>query len=126
MKINVNNIEKLTEVINVVEERAKVRTVLPSNVAYYIGAELEKVLFNKGLPKKEWKGLRFKFNPNAQDFPRAYKYNPEATVVTVERFASGWFVVNVSRDYCSNKRWEMLGKLNDSQEQAILKNFYKF
>ena len=126
MKINVNNIEKLTEVINTVEERAKVRTVLPSNVAYYIENQLEQSLSDKGLPKKDWKGLKFTFNPNADRFPRAYRYEPEATLVNIERFASGWFVTKVWRGYCTSRRWEMRGKLSESQEQAILKNFYEF
>lgn len=126
MKINVNAIEKLETVINAAQERAKVRTIKASSIAFYIEAYLEPMLTAKGLPKKYWQGLKLIYNSNAQAFPNAYKGSPEATLVTIERFASGWFVTNVWRGYCTNKKWEMATKLTEDQEKAILKNFYEF
>ena len=126
MKINVNAIETLQSAFAPVQERASVRTMNPEMLATRIENQLEPMLTAKGLPKKCWKGLRFIHNANAQTFPHAYKYSPEATLVTIERSSNDWFVTDVRRGYCTNKTWELVGKLTEEQEAAILKSFYKF
>ncbi len=99
MKINTNNTNKLNSAIDQVEgDRCSVRLIDADTIAQHV-AEIETMLC-KILYKKNWAGLKFNIDPNAQDFPNAYKGKPESTQATVERTASGWFVTELKRDRC--------------------------
>jgi len=121
MKIKMveKNREKLLAAIEYAQRWATVRCTFPSYVEALIKV-LETSLSSKGLPKKLWVGMRFVLNPNAQRFPHAYKYCPEATVVEITRCNSGWFMTGAYRGTCTDKRITLQSKLTADQEQAIL------
>ncbi len=98
MKINIKNIEKLTLAINEAEGRAQVRTITPkdvNNAIEHIEAKLGHIL-----PKKQWQGLKFTIDPNAQTFPAAYNNTPMSTQVIIERGSTAWFAIYIARGKC--------------------------
>ena len=126
MKINIshnNNKEKVNEALAVVNKR--VRNSTHDDVVKLV-ERIERELERKGLLKKYWTGLRFQCNPYARVFPNAYKGVPAATYFTVERFASGWFLVDVERRECKSNRITLESVLNEEQKKAILYVFYNF
>jgi hypothetical protein len=124
MKVNVKDKEKVQEVLDYAQRRSKKRTVTVRNIDLMI-ADLEENLAVM-LPKALWKGLRFRLNYNAQKFPNAYKWMPEATIVYLERFASGWFVTNAQRSYCENSKVILLNEFSETQKEKILERMRKF
>lgn len=123
MKINVKNEKQINEVLNKVN--AKVRNANHQSVVAIVW-QIEKKLAEKGLPKKLWEGLSFFGDINAQKFPNAYKWTPESTQFKLQRFASGWFMVDAQRMCCKERMVTMACALNDEQKQAVVSNFYKF
>jgi len=49
-----------------------------------------------GLPVKLWKGARFRTWSGGR-VAKSYKYSRQATMVTLERRATGWFLVDVQQ-----------------------------
>jgi hypothetical protein len=123
MKINVKNEKQVNEALNKVN--AKVRNANHQSVVAIVW-QIEKKLAEKGLPKKLWEGLSFIGDINAQSFPNAYKWTPESTQFKLQRFASGWFMVDAQRMCCKERMVTMACALNDEQKQAVISNFYKF
>ena len=60
------------------QSAAKVRTIKGIDVINTI-TEIENRLYSI-LHKKDWDGLSFTIDENAQSFPAAYKYMPESTI----------------------------------------------
>lgn len=123
MKINVNNEHELNEKLHMAN--AKVRNADAQSVKAIV-FQIEKKLEEKGLSKKYWTGLSFWGDINAQVFPNAYKWSPDSTQFRIERFASGWFVTDIQRMYCSEKMVTFAGVLTDEQKEAIIQNFKRF
>lgn len=98
IRINVNNIEKINAAIATAEGRATARCITADDIHIMID-EIESTLI-KRMYKKDWAGLEFSVDPNAQSFPGAYRGTPESTQFTVMRKASGWFVTDISRMTC--------------------------
>lgn len=100
MKINTNNRQKIEAAINSAQgTRCTARLITYGDVLRAVEA-VEQRLIELGIPKVEWAGLRVACDPNAQDFPRAYKYTPEATLFVLMRGAAAWFVVSIDRSHC--------------------------
>jgi len=107
MKIKVSNKEKLSSVIEQVEARARVRCISVEDIedaVKHIEKRLSAVLF-----KKDWVGLSFSVSPHCGQMPNSYKGTPEATKFKLERSASGWVVVDVSRGYMDSVYISSLG-----------------
>jgi hypothetical protein len=125
MKINVTNTEKIQQEIDNVQADCRQRTINAQQVEMY-AKMLEERLEVRGIPKKLRVGFRFWVNPNAQNFPNAYKWVPMSTNFMLERFPSGWFVMAIMREYCSNKRISLKSVLTEEQKEAIIKKFCEF
>lgn len=123
MKININDKEKVDNVLGTVN--ARVRNVTHYGVMSFV-ERIERDLERKGLLKKYWTGLKFRCNPNAERFPNAYKGVPMATYFTVERYPSGWFLVGVERRECKMDFITLVSGLSEEQKQGVLDAFYKF
>ena len=102
MKINLNHTDKLNDAIESAEVRCNARLINADDIETEV-KEIEKFLAPL-LPKTQWKGARFEIDPNAQHFANSYKYTPESTHAVIERGATGWFIVDISRDRC----WQRL------------------
>ncbi len=127
MKININfnynDVVKVNEALAAVN--ARVRNATHDDVVKVV-KRIEKDLERKGLLKKYWTGLKFRCNPHARVFPNAYNGIPAATYFTVERFASGWFLVGVERSECKANCISLVSVLNEEQKKGVLYVFCKF
>ena len=123
MKININDKEKVNDVLGA--ENMRVRNATHYDVVNLV-ARIEHDLELKRLAKKYWTGLKFRCNPNPETFPHAYKGVPMATYFTVERYPSGWFLVGVERRECKIDFITLVSGLDEEQKQGVLDAFYKF
>lgn len=96
MKININNIEKLTVAIKEAEGRATARTVTVDRIKRV----LDEV--GAGIAKAKLNGTKVTYN-GAEHFPSAYKYRPESTHWTAENVRGKWYVTYIWRDTCPNR-----------------------
>ncbi len=62
--------------------------------------QLEKAL---GTTKKVMEGAKYAIDDNAQNFPRAYKYDPISTHCEVEMCKGKWRLTKVYRSTCGNQ-----------------------
>ena len=84
----------LGEAIKAAEGRATVRTICPAAVVEAL-VRVEETL---ELPsKKALEGVSVSVDLNAQDFPRAYKYNAESTQFKAVYKAGSWRVYDICR-----------------------------
>jgi len=123
-KTNVNATEKLEKIINGVQGKATARTISAKLVAQY-AEKLETKLNKMGLTKKLMKGMLVIVDPNAQDFPKAYKYEPISTTFYLERGSSDWFISSIDRTRCGNVEFLMVSKITPEQEKAIIDHQFK-
>ena len=123
-KTNVNATEKLDVIINGVQGKATARTISAKLVAQY-AEKLENKLSKMGLTKKLMKGMLVIVDPNAQDFPKAYRYEPISTTFYLERGSSDWFVSSIDRTRCGNVEFLIVSKITPEQEKAIIDHQFK-
>jgi len=123
-KTNVNATEKLEKIINGVQGKATARTISAKLVAQY-AEKLETKLNKMGLTKKLMKGMLVIVDPNAQDFPKAYKYEPISTTFYLERGSSDWFISSIDRTRCGNVEFLIVSKITPEQEKAIVNHQFK-
>lgn len=95
MKINVNDEDKIVNIIQKEEGRAEARIMVYCDI---IGAikSAEDSLQDENIPKKYWKGCRVFINPGK--VPSSYSWPAEGTFITLEKYTSGWFMVTCCRD----------------------------
>jgi hypothetical protein len=128
MKINVTNFDKIEQALAIANGRATVRLAHRQNAEAYV-VIIEKALTEKGIPKNLWKGLKFRVMPGAEKLPNAYfnKGAPSATSFTLERMASGWFMVAASRkEFYKSQMLTLLTAFTEEQKEAIISKAYKF
>lgn len=127
MKINVNNFKKIQEALDVANGKCRTRLVNRWNVESHV-IMIEKSLTTKGIPKKDWKGLKFSVQPDAEKLPNAYykKGIPTATQFILERGSNSWFMIDAKRTDMRTNRIEMLSKFSEKHIESIINNAYKF
>ena len=84
----------LTEAIEEAQKRCTARTI----DAYTVCRNLEEVERRLDLPKRALEGISVTVDPNAQDFPKAYKYTPESTVFSATYKSGSWKITEVTRE----------------------------
>lgn len=94
MIVNDKNKDKIISMIEDAENRATVRTITYDDVLTAIKV-IEQEL---GIPKVCMEGVVFRVDPNAQDFPKAYKYRPYSTQFTLTYRNRKWRIDEISRD----------------------------
>lgn len=94
MKVNLNNIEKLTAAIDAAQGKCRIRLLDVDDLDFAV-EHAEFCLTEAGIPKKAWKGVTVFVNFHTVSM--SYQFPPEGTVATIQRFASGWFVTAISR-----------------------------
>jgi hypothetical protein len=119
MKINVKNAEKVNATLDAVQCRAKVRLSSARDVSAAI-EQIEARLKTLKVPKKEWLGIKV-LDQRLERFAGAYKWRPDATLFTVERFKTGWFLTGARRDGCEGNPDESLYFGNEPAYQHLYK-----
>lgn len=110
-------INALQEAIKEAEGRATAR-----KISYHdIFTRIEAVEGKLKITKKAMNGIKICCDPNAQDFPKAYKYTPESTHFVAEYKNGSWRITNIFRDVCG--KHDIKIELTEEAEKAILENY---
>lgn len=91
----------VTSALDAVQARCTARTITAQDIVRVI-KEIEDRL-DMISTKKDAIGTIADVDINAQDFPNAYKYTPESTLITLERKSSGWVLKYVERNRCKSR-----------------------
>ena len=102
MKININNVDKITATIEAVESRSTARTIEDASQINACINDIENRL-STILPKTFWKGITARVDLNAQSFPNCYNGIPMSTIIRLERCSSGWFMTGIYRGETQTK-----------------------
>ena len=114
MKIDIDNIEKLSAAIKEAEGKATARTIEATQIQYTLH-EIE-----TGIAKKKLSGTQVHYT-GAEHFPNSYKYRPESTHWIAENINGKWYVVDIYRDTCPNRSsWNTEIIYSETAKQAIL------
>lgn len=116
------NRAKIDEFITKVEGRARERRLTVSDLTFYIDL-LEKKF--SMVTKKSLEGLKVEVNVNAQKFPNAYKFEPQATLVWVRRQGGQWVITDISRAKCTTHVFRIL-EFPEELKKAIIKSMEVF
>ena len=125
MKTNLSKRDEIEKTLAVLQIRSQTRTVTYDEIQILV-ARIEDTLKTLGIPKKLWDGMRFRIDANAQKFPNAYKYEPMSTIVKIQRFSKDWFIVDIARARCEERKVQIETAYTDEQKQAILIQARKF
>lgn len=87
---------------------------------YNVGLSLEKIETHLGISKKDMIGIIVIVDPNAQDFPNAYKYTPYSIYYTAERKPSGWDVKPFGKYRTARASRMAVIELTDRAKEAII------
>jgi hypothetical protein len=120
MKINLKDHDKIFAAIEAVQSRCSARR-LKYNSHISIIKLIEDRLKDLKVPKKHWNGMKFRWVEGMQQFPGKYNGRPEGTSIVVERFKSGWFLVECTRRCCDGSPNNELILLNESEYQKFFK-----
>ena len=106
IKITEANKEKIAAAIKEEEGRATARTASATDLFEAV-RDVTARLDNLGVLKKNRNGMEFHVCPEAQKFPSAYKYNPEATCFWIKGTATSWVLTSINRASCPAKKIQM-------------------
>lgn len=124
IKIEERNKEKINSELNAVQKRCTARTTYYEDVVDVVD-DIQKRL-DKLMYRKDQVGISAIADPNAQDFPSAYRGEPESTIIIVKRFPSGWFMTGCHRSYCCRSLHKISLKTNPEHEEAIINFVLKY
>ena len=119
MKVNIKNTEKIKAALAAAQPRARERLASVHDVRKAV-EQIEARLKCLQVPKKAWLGIRI-IDQRLERFAGAYKWLPEATHFTVERFTTGWFLVDAKRSGCEGNPDATLYFANEGEYQHLYK-----
>lgn len=99
-KINVQNPVKLQKFLDEVQKGCRAR-LLDIDDILYATRHAEATLKGLAIPKKIWRGCRVVIEP--ERVANNYDGRAEGTGATIERTATGWYVVALGREQCRKK-----------------------
>lgn len=94
MKINIKNTSKLILAIDNAQKNITARTVTVFDCIDAI-KQAEKKLKLLEVSPKYWKDCTIEIKP--EKVTNSYKYYASGTYVTIKRFATGWFMIDIGR-----------------------------
>lgn len=100
MKINIEHEERVTAAIDEAEGKAQARTLGINRIKDEV-EKAERQLSILRIPKKAWIGCKVELRP--ESVPNSYQHAAHGTHATIQRFSTGWFLVDVSRGYCNKE-----------------------
>ena len=98
MRINVNNVGKISAALQAVNGKAVAHTACSYDVQA-MAVQAEKTLENANFPVANRKGTVFVMASGSK-LPNSYKYRVIRTYVTLERGAKDWFMTDAICDDC--------------------------
>ena len=109
MRINVANMAKVDEVLDMVQGRCSARTITSGNVVDIC----EKVEARLGISKAAMDGIEVEADYHAQHFPGAYRYTPESTQISLVYKRGVWYLTDVRREHCKSPSKAIMVKLTE-------------
>jgi len=95
MRINLKDTDAVRAALAAVNGKAERHAyTLPSEIAA-VAYDAERALARLDVPKAARKGARY-VSQSSGNLPNAYKYKATGTVITLERGATAWFLVDVA------------------------------
>ena len=129
--IKINDTTKLQHFIDEAQKRTKQRNIKISDIQ-----EMSEKILKHCLKffsyKKDFYGMEFQCDPNAQHYPNSYSYTPDSTQFTLTYTRNGWRVSNIERKpqdkYNARDFWvSNLGfELNEDIPQQLQSMLTKF
>ena len=116
--IKESNRDKLQKELERIQKRTTARNISVDDL-FSIIKEIES---NLGIAKNKMVGIVADVDYNAQDFPRAYKYTPESTQITIQKVTSGWALTNIERYRCRTPKSKYILRLTDDAKKAIIES----
>lgn len=124
MKINVTNTEKLDAELARINGRATSHTAKPRIIRGQ-AESAERELQSKGLAKKDLPGVSAVFCSSPK-MPSAYKNTRLVNFITIERFATGWFVTKITKsEVYPDQDDDLSFKVSRKQADKITKHALK-
>jgi hypothetical protein len=118
--INYKNRERIEKAIAEAQGRATERTI---NFFTIMSAPLV-IKKEYGISMKALEGCVFWCDPNAQDFPNAYKYKAMSTQFRVEVSHGSFKVTAIVRDECFKAGRHLTARLTEDAKSAILAKMF--
>jgi len=118
MKINVENVKKVNEVLKTANGKASCRTLEYTDIISMI-EKIEKKLKTL-LHKKDWRGLTIDCDYNAQNFKSGYYFTPYSTQITLLRGTTSWFIIDCERSDCKPESKKFILYLTDTQKVQLV------
>lgn len=105
----------INEAIRAAEGRAKERRI---NIECILDAinDVEELL---NINKKAMEGISVDCDPNAQHFPKAYKFTPESTQFTIKFEHNKWWLTDIRRENCRNTKKAVIHHTEASKAALI-------
>lgn len=104
----------LTNAIKEVEGRASARTITAADIINSLKDYTETL----GITKKAMEGVEVWIDPNAQKFPKAYKYDPTSTQFQAEYKSGCWRITEITRFHCDTRK--VVATMPEATKKAII------
>lgn len=126
IKICEKNRNEIAKLIEETEKRCSVRCF--GSIEHF-EREFSKFTTAYGnLPKSAMVGCVVEFRAYCKQFPRAYKYTPETTMITVEFKKSGCYITSIERvnANCSSRHEREITFMPETMKNRIMENAHYF
>lgn len=119
--INNGNTSKIAALLDEEQGKCRERTVSVEDICEYP----HKIMEELKIPMKALEGSAFWCDPNAQDFPNAYKFPPKSTQFRLVVSGGKWRLDRVSRTTTRKNGYgkEVESILSETAKEAILERF---
>lgn len=108
--------------LNEAQSKAKVRTITVDDIIYYLW-KTEKTL---NIPKSALDGVSVEIDPNAQNFPNAYKGMPESTIFTAIYKSGSWKIQSIRRDRTKSEKQQIVVNHTEASKKALIDRLTAF
>ena len=115
--INENNIEKIKDIVDDVQEKARVRKITLDSIYNAV----EDIRYKLDVPKKYLDQISVWVDPNAGKFPKAYRGTPESTQFQISFFKGKAYLTSVERTDVKKNRYRF--NLNDIVKEKIIESY---
>ena len=110
---------KLEAALDDVHKRCTARTIDADRVLWILQKYFDKL----GITKKAAEGIVVRVDPEAQDFPSAYKWTPDSTSFTARFHAGSWIITDIRRQSCARYKDQIIATLPEEAKNAILAQY---
>lgn len=114
-----SNFEKVQKELDNVQKLSKARTVSIKDIKEFLEKAVEKL----GIPKKYMNGISVTIDVNDQDFPAAYSYTPESTIIQAVYKNSNWKITDIYRGRTRGAGKEICCRLTDEAKEKVLDKY---